>query len=64
MSITSRHSEVDAVPDDCQEKPSEGSAALWSVPFVLLCVPMGSLVGTLLGFLEDFGPSHTVESAA
>ncbi len=36
--------------------------ALWPVIVVVLVVPVGVSVGTLLGLVEDFGLSYTAEN--
>ncbi len=46
--------------EDCRKKPLVGSEGLRCVMIVLLCLPLGSLVGTLLGLISDFGLRHIV----
>jgi hypothetical protein len=48
--------------EDYHKKPLVGSEALRCVVVVLLCLPLGLSVGTLLGLLSDFGLRYTVEN--
>lgn len=48
--------------EDQRRKPLIGSVVLQSVIGVLLCVPLGLSVGTLLSLLDEFGLRNTVET--
>lgn len=62
MEEYSQYTEVNAMSEDCRKKPLVGSVLLWRVAVVLLCPPVGFLVGTLLGLISDFGLSDTAEN--
>jgi len=46
--------------EDCRKKPLVESVALQCVCGVLLIVPLGLLVGMLLGLISDFSLRNTV----
>ena len=48
------------MPEPCREKQSAGVSWMLSIAFILLTIPPGGLIGTLLGLLGDFGLSNTV----